>query len=774
MATNVRYILNTYHFNILKDMVRLLGIMPKDKSKQAHIDALTPHLFTKHGVQTGLKQLSKREKKALDMIQRADAEISSGRLKQQLLRHRVVQIKKDEHNYYYRFRTNIHAAEQQRVNFEQVVGRLIAAGLICAKDIASTRHSARSKIYYDNFSSVYIPPKVKRLLPDPKPLVVHTLKPQDLDRIDPGSARAFQRDLYLYWSATRAEPLNLTNDLRLYKKDLKRVNAALQHPQDLGHQTEQNIPRLIFIRRLITSIGLLKQQGKSVSALERPKFLSQNPTTRVQRTFKAWRDGSFWNEVLSIPNISTHNIGTRLDDVPKQIAQARKTVLNNIVALHKDSWIAIDTLIDRIRLHKYDFLLPRDFKPQYTYYYYSYTGRTPYSAYGNAMRWDFGLNTSDEAEGWECVEANFVRTMLVEPLLWMGLVDIGYIDERPEAYRLTPMGAWVLGVGGKIDIPAGEGKVVVQPNYEIFALDPISDMALARLDEFADRISAERAMQYTLCRESVYRAQKRGWTAARIIDTLQKMSDHPLPQNITRTLQEWQTLHERITIHRQATLLHAVDAKLMDELTETLAVNSHITSRPGKTVAIVAPEQKAADMLLKALQELGQLPTRTRTAQDVLRPSLTIDQNGQLRFREALPSIYLFAQITPFTERDEQNHYLLTEAAVKHALEDSFTVDKILDLLRTLHIGPLPRWVEIKIRAWGNYYGNAAIQPLLLVQIRDEQTLKELMSEPELKGMLKPFKPTRKKALACVAPEHLASLREALAERGIEIAGTLT
>jgi hypothetical protein len=523
----------------------------------------------------------------------------------------------------------------------------------------------------------------------------------------------------------------------------------------------------------MTSIGILKQKGKRVEALEHPKFLSQNPATRVQRALVQWRDGHFWNEVLSIPNVRTYNIGTRLDDVPEQVSLARKTVLTHIVSLHKADWVSIDALIDSVRTGDYDFLLPRDYKPKYSYYYYSFTSRTPYSSYGNAMHWDFGLTVSDEAEGWEYVEASFIRMMLLQPLYWMGLVDLGYTNDQPQAYRLTSMGAWVLGVGDALNIPEGEGKVVVQPNYEIFAMDPISDVALARLDEFADRISAERAMQYALTRESVYRAQKRGWTANRIVNTLEKMSDHALPQNVIRTLHEWQQMHERITIRRQATLLQAADVRLMDELTEALTINSHITSRPGDTVAIISSDPSKADELLRTLQEMGHLPARTCTLQDVLRPSLTISQDGQVHFREALPSIYLFGQIAPFTEQDDQDRFFLTQASVAVALKGAYDVDKILEILRTLHIGPLPRWVEIKVRAWGHYYGDAAIQPLVLVQIRDPKTLKELLQEPELQGLLQRFIPDRQKTLAVASPEDLDLLRQALAERGIQISDQL-
>ena len=96
-------------------------------------------------------------------------------------------------------------------------------------------------------------------------------------------------------------------------------------------------------------------------------------------------------------------------------------------------------------------------------------------------------------------------------------------------------------------------------------------------------------------------------------------------------------------------------------------------------------------------------------------------------------------------------------------------VAEILRRLRALHIGPLPHWVEIKVRAWGHYYGDAALQTLNLVQIRDQATLRELLSEPELKDILQPFQPAPERALAVVSTADLDSLYEIFARHGISI-----
>jgi hypothetical protein len=186
-------------------------------------------------------------------------------------------------------------------------------------------------------------------------------------------------------------------------------------------------------------------------------------------------------------------------------------------------------------------------------------------------------------------------------------------------------------------------------------------------------------------------------------------------------------------------------------------------------VGLIASRLGETDELIRNLQALGYPPARTRSADDPPPPSFTIDQDGQILFRSALPSIYLYEQIAPFAGKDERGRFYLTQSAVQEAAENGITVDEILRRLRAFHIGPLPRRIEIKIRAWGKYYGDARVQTMTLVQIQDQETLDELMGEPEFEGLLHPFAPAEGPALAVVAAEDLDALVQTFGERNIEI-----
>jgi hypothetical protein len=782
--TDVKSLLESYHFDVLREMAELLEVSPDTTRKRSHIKALVPVLFTPQAVEKGLSLLSEPEALALAEIQRAKGRIQATRLRSQLLRNAIIEpqpVSQYSRNYAVPRATD---PAHRRQTFGGVVARLMGTGLVCGEDIVDNYYSNRTKIHYDNVEILYIPPEIEDLLPEPPPLAPVEINVQALNQVQEGSARAFQRDLYFYWSTAHTTPLTLTKDGRLYKRDLRLVNEALLQPIEIGDKDEPDYPRLIFLRLLLTDLGLLNRRGQTVSGADHPEFLGRDPSDRIKQTFIQWREGTFWNELFSVPGIILSEAGTRIDPVPAQIAAARGPVLEHMAELHRvgmaanpslpleSRWVPIAQLIESLRVGDYDFLFPRNYKPT-TSYYYGYSSyasfRSPYISYGNEMGWNISPRFDDESEGWDVVEVGFVRSMLTEPMRWMGLVDIGYAGDRPVAYRLTPVGEWVLGVGQEIAIPQAEGKVIVQPNFEIFALDPISDLTLAKLDEFADRANAERAMKYRLTRESVYRAQRNGWTSGRIIETLDRLSDTPLPQNVLRTLEEWQTIHERIKIYRQGSLLQAADAELLDRLVADHRVANSLIGRPDQNAALIASRPGEIRELSRHLQEMGYPAARTRTADQDLHPSLTIDSNGQILFTIPLPSIYLYEQITPFTSQDERGRYFITQSAVQEAIEKGMSVQEILTRLTKLHLGHLPRWVEIKIRAWGHYYGDVAVQTLTLIQVKDKETLRELLAEPETEDILRPFAPDEEKALAVVVCDDPKALRELLAERSIAI-----
>src|SRR5260370_7960642 len=82
------------------------------------------------------------------------------------------------------------------------------------------------------------------------------------------------------------------------------------------------------------------------------------------------------------------------------------------------------------------------------------------------------------------------------------------------------------------------GRLIVQPNFELVALAPVSEALLISLDRFAERTGLERIAQYRLTKASVTRAIQLELHAETILQLLEQASGAEIPQNVQYSLME--------------------------------------------------------------------------------------------------------------------------------------------------------------------------------------------------------------------------------------------
>ncbi len=216
---------------------------------------------------------------------------------------------------------------------------------------------------------------------------------------------------------------------------------------------------------------------------------------------------SIRQELTYLPTVTWYQQDTRLTTL--RLANARQAVLTQMseVAASRE-WVPVADLLAALQKSHGDFLVPPCGKQ-------GYRGAARYSIYNNNVGWSFDMLLSDE-DGWLRVETGFVYLVL-DALRGFGLLDdSGPARGAPTAIRLTPLGRHVLRDGPVPHFPAVEGaRIVLQPNFHLVAFGPVPEVDLLEMERFAERLSADRAVEFNLTRESVYRAQQTGMGAVR-------------------------------------------------------------------------------------------------------------------------------------------------------------------------------------------------------------------------------------------------------------------
>ncbi|HEY7347317.1 MAG TPA: helicase-associated domain-containing protein [Ktedonobacterales bacterium] len=493
------------------------------------------------------------------------------------------------------------APEARASLYELAVGRLLGSGLVFwgRLDALSSREYASGA----HEGLLVVPPSVLALLEE-SDLTDGEMSAALWQPRAPrsGSADVLQRDLYLYWHAVREQSagLPLLANGQLAKAALRPLNAALSVKTELeGIRSEQEAGRLFFLRLLAQALGLLEAREETLRAVDAPTFFAQSVAERARRSFTAWLDGAFWNELLYLPDVT-------LRPQPPETAhpetrRARLVALSLLGEEAPEGWVSRMALLTLARLRQPHLLFPPRGRGQVD----------RYSAAGNPFGLDFrprggALSRSDS---WLRVEGAFLAAVIEGPLFWLGAVDL---DEaaagEPLAYHLSPVGLALLGKGAwpQALTETESGRLVIQPNFEALALPPLSESLLYFLDQVAERQSLDQAALYRLTRERWLSALQRGESAARLIERLEDLAGTDLPQNMRYSLLEWERQAQRVRLYRGVALLETPEAALLDALLADATLAPLILRRLTPTAALI--DRQRLPLLYQALLERGQLP----------------------------------------------------------------------------------------------------------------------------------------------------------------------
>ncbi len=121
----------------------------------------------------------------------------------------------------------------------------------------------------------------------------------------------------------------------------------------------------------------------------------------------------------------------------------------------------------------------------------------------------------------------------------LGLLDVAAKEERAIAWRLSPLGARVLGATAP-GLDTGLRPLLVNPDFEIVVLPEgdVSDV-VHTLDGWAQRVKSGDVVHFRLTRESVQTAVGTGHEVEDLLGFLAARARGAIPQNVGYTVRDW-------------------------------------------------------------------------------------------------------------------------------------------------------------------------------------------------------------------------------------------
>lgn len=785
MSNTPYEMLDTYNMNTLFDIAveaKLVSRSGKRPNKAVLLDLLQKGLFTADRVKATWASLTEREQTIINRLLWHPNGIATRLFERECSRARLARVGPAPQNTgYSNYNPSVpYAGADEYIGlptrldstfFPDLIARLTLRGLVFSRlPAAMLSYSANNlKLQFHPGETIFIPEYVRRHLPPPTPIVTED-KPWTPAKIEGGNPAFFIRELYLYWDYVRRNEVPLLQSGLVGKRSLKAINQALLQPDPLLDKasSENETGKLLLLRLILQSMELISTEPSRLTATDTdkepvPEIWTQELPQQIVACLEAW---------VNLPRDPTLD-----SDVPRYGPFLKTGRLAFLAELkNRTGWFEAEELAEILRLHNTNFL----FGERSALDNKRHTGGSYYSMYWAGQYFN---SYSALTKQLDTAENKFIKSALDGVPLFLGLTEVGYDTDTSKewfAARLTPLGASILAT---LDLGSGkqpkvktappalptsdQGRVVLQPNFQILAMGPVKLSILARLDSFAERRKVDiGATEYHLSRDSVYKAQQAGLSVDEIIRLLKDITGAELPQNILRSLMEWAAHHERITFRPGVTLLQAANAEVLQGLFDNKQIHSHLVRTLTPEIALV--DARHTSKLTHALLAQTMLPAVSDDQPASADHSVTIDEQGVIRPIHDVPSLHLSGRLARFAEKTEDGSWRMTPETIRRAASNRQKVLDLIQELGKLQRGALPPIILDEIKRWGAYYGDAATETVTLIEFRDRVSLDELLKDRFLKRWLTPFRASDR-ALALVDATKLPDVERRLAELGVQV-----
>jgi hypothetical protein len=439
---------------------------------------------------------------------------------------------------------------------------------------------------------VFIPDDLLPLLPTPEPAVDSSDKPAQAwppltpARIAPGHAEIvnhlYEMLLHVQLRHPRAseEALPTAGWLREAIGGADGGTPAGEYPA--------------FIYHLSRQIDLLEiQSGRLHLTSETARRWLDRPAEWQWRSLiDTWRSDAGWNDLWHVPGIRPERAGWENDPI-----RSRERFLVQLRQAPAGQWHRIADLIDQIKTTDPDFQRPN----------------------GDYNSW-YIRDARDEVlligfEHWDAIEGALIAYYLRHPLHWLGIVDLGCLEEgqeTPDAFRLTPAGERALSTAeetekGDADSTGTRPASLHLGDDLLIRLDSEATLYYRlQVERFAERRTEEGWFQITP--RSLLTARSQKIQPAAIVNFLDRSAATPVPAGDQDEIRARWRVVDSIAMRRLVVLEFSEAAVL--EWLQTDPESRHLLGDIVSPTRAQAPETHLP-RLLKRLRQLGLDPDVT-------------------------------------------------------------------------------------------------------------------------------------------------------------------
>ncbi len=405
-------------------------------------------------------------------------------------------------------------------------------------------------------------------------LQAHQADPQSI-QFEPVADPQFQKET----AATIID--DCTTIIAAYRRSAPSPGFRLDasHPLILSHLIHENSFALCL--SLLESIGILGIDSHETDLDGARDFLLADRMLSLQALYETWKHATTWNDLDLLSNVCKGS-----NPWPNDPRLARNTVLRWLSQLEIGKWYSLSQLLREIYKIEAAFQRPG----------------------GNFNSWyllDVNGIPLGGIEHWYTIEGALLRNIIIGPLRWFGVVQLGIDEPQGPVTCFSPTRLFPLLEDPQAKLPAIQEKEkgIIRADGQIIVPRLTSRSVRYQLARFLDWDKrVDQNYHYSLSIRAIKEAQDQGLSLDQVRTILLQLTETELPPSVNQALQHFvsQEYKASITEHQ---ILCVSDPTLLQELLANKTTKHLIAEVLNETTAVV--RANAWVKLVRAAHRLG-------------------------------------------------------------------------------------------------------------------------------------------------------------------------